>query len=380
VRVVFLTHNYPRHPGDVAGAFLHVLARALVAQGVAVRVVAPADGGETGPAELDGIPVRRVRYGRPERETLAYRGTLAGAVTRPARWRDLAALFGALRRAAREELARGADLVHAHWWLPAGVAAAGQGPGVVTLHGTDVALLDRLPPLRPLGRRVLRGALGVTAVSTDLATRAGRVAGLAPGAIRVEPMPALAPAGRAHGGGGAAVVARLTRQKRVDLVLRALAHPDLAARGVALTVVGDGPERPALERLAREVGLGARVRFVGEVPPAQVGQYLAAADVLLATGVREGFGLVAVEALALGVPVVACRDGGGLLDIVPDGGGGRLVEPSPPALAAAVLDLLGDAGAAAAALAAGERWRARLAPAEVARRYAAFYREALGAA
>ena len=79
MRVVFLTHNYPRFAGDVAGAFLATLARALVARGTEVRVVAPSDGGDVGAPELDGIPVRRVRYGTPAEETLAYRGTMAEA-------------------------------------------------------------------------------------------------------------------------------------------------------------------------------------------------------------------------------------------------------------------------------------------------------------
>ena len=62
MRVVFLTHNYPRWPGDLSGAFLGTLAAALVRRGVEVRVVAPSDAGQGGEEEVDGVPVRRVRY------------------------------------------------------------------------------------------------------------------------------------------------------------------------------------------------------------------------------------------------------------------------------------------------------------------------------
>ena len=83
MRVVFLTHNYPRFAGDVSGAFLATLARALVRRGVEVRVVAPSDEGKGGAEELDGVTVRRVRYASAARETLAYRGTMQSALRGP---------------------------------------------------------------------------------------------------------------------------------------------------------------------------------------------------------------------------------------------------------------------------------------------------------
>ena len=115
MRVVFLTHNYPRVPGDLSGSFIATLAVALVARGIEVRVVAPSDEGRGGEEELDGVHVRRVRYASARRETIAYRGTMASALRAPAGWRALAGLWRALPRAAREEVAAGADLIHAHW-------------------------------------------------------------------------------------------------------------------------------------------------------------------------------------------------------------------------------------------------------------------------
>ena len=68
MRVVFVTHNYPRAPGDLAGAFLHPLAVALRQRGHDVRVVAPSDAGRGGEEEFDGVRVTRVRYASPDRE------------------------------------------------------------------------------------------------------------------------------------------------------------------------------------------------------------------------------------------------------------------------------------------------------------------------
>ena len=93
----------------------------------------------------------------------------------------------------------------------------------------------------------------------------------------------------------------------------------------------------------------------------------------------EGFGLAAAEALMAGVPVVACWDGGGLLDVVPETGAGRLTLPSAEALSDATLDLLQDPDRLALARLVGESWRARLSPEHVAELCEGWYREALGA-
>jgi hypothetical protein len=71
VRVVFLTHNFPRWPGDLSGSFLGTLAAALVRRGIAVSVVAPSDEGQGGEDEIGGVRVRRVRYASARGETLA---------------------------------------------------------------------------------------------------------------------------------------------------------------------------------------------------------------------------------------------------------------------------------------------------------------------
>lgn len=380
LRVVFLTHNFPRYPGDVSGTFLALLARALIARGIEVRVVAPSDGGETGPLELEGIPVRRVRYASAERETLAYRGTMAEVGRTPAGALRAIALGRALRRAAREELRQGAQLVHAHWWIPGGMAAPPEAPLVVTLHGTDAALLERSAVARWLARPLLRRAALVTTVSAPLARVVHQATGRVVDASRQQPMPTdTARFDRwSEGGGGLITVARLTRQKRVDLAIRALSRVTRAGEGLKLTIIGDGPERPALEALRDQLGLGAVVRFEGAQPPAVVAARLADADVALFPARNEGYGLAAAEAFMAGVPVVACLDGGGVLDVVPVHGAGRRVEPSPIAVADGIRTLLGNLEARAAARRLGERLRGELAPARVAEVCAGWYREILG--
>lgn len=380
MRVVFLTHNYPRWPGDLSGAFVATLATALVARGLEVRVVAPSDAGQGGEEEIGGVHVRRVRYASARRETLAYQGTMLSALRAPGGWRALAGLWRALRRAAREEVAAGADLVHAHWWVPAGLAAPTGAPLVVTIHGTDAALLRRSRVARRLARPVLHRARVVTAVSRELAGWVQNATGRPIVSEHVHPMPVdTRDWPWTTGGGGAVVVARLTAQKRVHLALETTAFLVSCGHDVALTVVGDGPERPALERQAARLGIEPFVRFTGAVAPGDVIGHLARADLMFFPAQGEGFGLAAAEALMAGVPVVACWDGGGLLDVVPETGAGRLTLPSPEALSDATLDLLQDPSRLEVARLVGESWRARLSPAHVAELCEGWYREALGA-
>lgn len=379
LRVVFLTHNFPRFEGDVSGSFLAVLARALLARDIAVQVIAPSDAGDAGPDSLGGVPVRRVRYASPARETLAYRGTMADTARTPGGAWAAWSLIRAMRRAAREEIARGADLIHAHWWIPAGLAAPASRPLVVTLHGTDATILDRSGIARSLARPVLRRARVVTAVSGTVAESVYRATGRRIGFEHQQPMPADISRYQSWsaGGGGLVIVARLTAQKRVHLALRALSL--LADRAMTLTVVGDGPERSTLESLTQDLGIAHRVAFVGAVAPGRVAEILQSADLAIFPARLEGFGLAAAEAFMTGVPVVACDDGGGVLSVVPAGGAGRIVPPEPQAIAAAIESLVRDPESREQARSEGTRWRERLGPAHVAEVCELWYREALSA-
>jgi glycosyltransferase involved in cell wall biosynthesis len=372
VRILAVSHSYPRGDGDLAGAFLERLYAALVEQGHTVRVIVPADEGRGGEETRHGITVERVRYATPERETLAYRGTMERAVRAPGSALTFRQLVRSLTRAVRAHR-RDADVIHANWWIPAGLAVrrarTRDGPPyVLTLHGTDAMLLRRSRAARWLGRPVLRDAAAVTVVSRFLADVARR-AGAGPRPV-VMPMPAEVDryaAGASDGGGGLVTIGRLTRQKRIHVAIEALAA--LRARGcdTRLTIVGDGPERARLELLVQQESLEAHVRFTGAVSPDAVPPLLTDADVFVFPARQEGFGLAVAEALMAGVPIVVASDGGGVLDIAQPGSGVEIVEPDDPrAMAGAVERVLGDAQARLHARALGEEWRVRLAPTTVA--------------
>ncbi|HZO97815.1 MAG TPA: glycosyltransferase [Gaiellaceae bacterium] len=315
MKVCVLTTSYPRHAGDVAGVFVAGAVRHLRGAGVEVEVVSPASFRHFG-----------IAYGG---------GILQNLRARPWLLLLLPAFLAAFARAARRA-ARDADVVHAHW-IPSALPALATGkPYVLQVWGTDVELARRAPWLaRPLVRR----ARVVVAASSFLAEAAR---GLGARDVRVVPPGVDVPD---HVGPPAEpphvlFVGRLSEEKGILEFLE-------ATEGLPRVIVGDGPLR---DRVPEAVGF---------VPHAEVGAYLERAAVVCVPSRREGYGMVAREAMAYGRPVVATRVGG-LADAVEDGVTGLLVESGDAAaLRAAVERLLGDR-ALAASLGASAAARARL--------------------
>jgi glycosyltransferase involved in cell wall biosynthesis len=386
LRIACVTHAYPRRDGDVAGAFIERLVLALARRGHVVRVIAPADEGRGGVERYQGIEVRRVRYAPAAWETLAYRGTMVEGAGSPRGALAAAGLILCLARAlhALERVAP-FDVVHAHWWIPGGVAAwlstaLHWHRYVVTLHGTDVALLGRRMlggVARGLAGSVLAHADRVTAVSSFLARRAGELAHVPADRIAVHPMPVDVErfSRVSRGGGGIVTVGRLTTQKRIGLILEAVARLKADGRPMSLKIIGDGPVRSDLERQVAQLGVPELVAFVGQVAPERLPDAMGDADVFAFTAVGEGLGLAAAEALMLGVPVVAMEDGGGVLDLVPRTGAGRIVPGGDvAALAEAIAELAKGGEARQMAAEAGAGLKSRLAPDQVAARFEELYR------
>ncbi len=137
-------------------------------------------------------------------------------------------------------------------------------------------------------------------------------------------------------------VGRLVHEKGYDVAIAALAEVVEQFPGTRLTIAGDGPERRALERLVRTLGLEHAVEFTGWASPNQVSSIINSSAIVLVPSRAEGFGLVALEAMLMGRPVVA-SDVGGLPEVVGDGHGGVLVPSDDPrAMASAIVALLMD--------------------------------------
>jgi glycosyltransferase involved in cell wall biosynthesis len=298
MRILVLTTSYPRGRDDVAGVFVRDAVEHLRAAGLDMRVVSPASFSHLGIAYGDGI-VANVRR-KPWLALLIPLFLLSFA------------------RAARRA-ARGVEVVHAHW-LPSALPALATGkPFVVQLWGTDVELARRAPwAFRWLLRRaqlVLSPSQALAVAARELGARDVRVI---PSGVDI-PADVAAPAEPPH----VLYVGRLSEEKGVPELLE-------ATNGLPRVVVGDGPLRDGVPEA------------VGFVPPSELGPYYERAAVVVCPSRREGYGVVAREAMAYGRPVVASAVGG-LLDAVEDGVTGLLVPPrDPAALRAALERLLAD--------------------------------------
>ena len=396
MKVLLLAHGFPRHPDDLAGAFLLALARGQQALGHTMLAVVPHDAGLAMDDVVDGVRVQRYRYADDSEETLAYRGTMADQVLRSWTGRlKLAGFLRAARRATSRAIADFApDVIHVHWWFPCGFSVwprlRGRVPYVMTSHGTDLFLVDRVPTARLVAGPIFRNAAQATVISTPLVARAERL-GVKRADITVIPMPVDAsvatelesPFTLRAGGDTLLFVGRLVERKGTAYVIRAVAELAEAGRDVRLVIVGDGPERATLTALAQSLAVGDRVEFTGALPPAAVRERYRAGGVFVMPaitdwkGEQEGFGMVLVEAMAFGLPVVATRSGG-IPDIVRDDETGVLVaERDVGALTRGIARLLDDPVLAARlAEAARDDVRHRFAPARIASAFDTVYRRA----
>ncbi len=394
MKILLVTHNFPRHADDMAGAFLLALARGQQALGHEVRVLAPHGAGLAEREVVGGVDVVRYRYGTDQAETLAYAGTMHEQAlgSWAARWR-LVQFLRASRRALRRECAAfQPDVLHVHWWVPGGFAFwpgnASGVPVVLTSHGTDLFLLDRFPAARSLAAPIFRAARQVTVISSPLLERVQRL-GVPASRITVLPMPVSAerfapPLHNVRDAGRMLFVGRLIERKGAEYAIRAVGDLRRQGRAVRLTVIGDGPERTRLVALIEELGLRQAVDLAGALPHDAIADHYRTASLLLMPAVtdwkgeQEGFGMVLVEAMASDLPVVATRSGG-IPDVVTDGVTGLLVpERDAVALAAAAARLLDDpALSTRLADAARADLDRRFSPASLATGFDAVYRRAL---
>jgi glycosyltransferase involved in cell wall biosynthesis len=384
MKVLFLTHSFPREPGDAPGSFILRLASALREQDVDTRVVAPAAAGHPDHDRLDGVDVDRFRYAPRRFETLAYGGNMAAQVG--ASWRARFTMLGFLGAefscAVRAGRRFHPDLVHAHWWFPNGlvgswVSSLANVPLVTTMHGTDVRLARTVAFARPGLRHVLRHSAAVTTVSRWLAAETQQIVST-PAPI-VAPMPVateLFSPGTVRYPDRLLFVGRLNKQKGLALLLHAMNK--IPHRTLSLDVVGDGDDRDELRRLAGGLDLAERVRWHGALPQPRLLDFYRSAAALVVPSVDEGLGLVAVEAQLCETPVIAFNSGG-LPDVVQHEHTGLLVDEIDAAALAAAIISLHDRPDRGAPLGAAARIHAlgTFAPESVARRYVDIYRSAI---
>jgi glycosyltransferase involved in cell wall biosynthesis len=206
---------------------------------------------------------------------------------------------------------------------------------------SDVRLRDRL---MALDNEVLGESARLFANARNTAARLARYNGLAAEPLyHPPPLAALLHSGPL--GDYVLSVGRLEANKRIDLIVRALAHTD---RGVRLVVVGEGPLREPLERVAAEAGVADRVTWTGAIDERALVDLYAGSLAVVFPPFDEDYGYVTLEAFLAHKPVVTTIDAGGPLEFVEHAVNGFVTEPAPEAIGAAIARLAADRRAAQA--------------------------------
>jgi glycosyltransferase involved in cell wall biosynthesis len=325
VRLGVVTTSYPRGPLDPAGSFVAAHVRALRALGHQVDVIA------AGAPCAEDVDVERLGG-----DLFEHGGAPDHLERHPVRSLGAAARFCARLTAIVTARAHRWDSIVAHWLVPSALAALpSRIPLLAIAHGGDIYTLRRMHLLAPALHALHARRAQLVFVSEQLRAIARAAA---PGLARWLASATVQPMGLDLDRFGAivrapadppvlVVAARLVPIKGVDVAIDALAHLGPDAR---LVIAGDGPDRAALESRARS--RDRRVSFLGTIGPDHRDRLLGDASVVvvpsrvLPGGRSEGTPMIALEALAAGVPVVASAVGG-LRELAPTV---ELADPDDP--------------------------------------------------
>jgi len=335
VRIALFCNDYWPTIGGVQTA-VRGLARALRERGHEPLVLtcrpAECDAAE----EVDGVPVRRFQWSLHPRTTFPFRA-----------WR-------ARREVRQTVLNWKADALYVHFVTVTGLfawdcARTARLPLLLSFRGNDIMGIAPRSLATRQACSVVTAAADVNLFCSRWLERFGQASpwfrgrpgrvGVLADAVAIEPR--IAPA-VAAGAPYVFAAGRMVRKKGFDVLLRAWAA--LGPRTEAeLWIAGDGEERVALERLAAELGLGERVRFLGPVPHPETLGLLERATLCVVPSRDEPYGILVVEAQALGVPVVATAVGN-LSELIERGRTGYLAEPTVEGLVETLGAALDDPG------------------------------------
>ncbi|CAN5771493.1 glycosyltransferase [soil metagenome] len=359
-----VTTSYPRFPGDSVGTFMEPIAKGIAARGHEVHVVAPwhplvARGGIE-----DGVHFHFYKYAPvASLNVFGYAAAMKADVSlKTAAFLSAPLALAAGWRTARTIARRhGATIMHGHWVIPGGVTAAAAAPGrplVISLHGSDIYVAERLKPAGMAARAAFQRAAFVTACSADLATRAvalgadiSRIAVVPYGVDADRFRPDGEAAARLRGQLGfpadvplIAAAGRLVRKKGLEYLIDALT---IVPRAV-LVLAGDGTLAEELRARAASTGIVDRVRFLGGRTQDQVAALFAAADLIAIPSVRDdsgnvdGLPNVVMEALASGTALITTAAGGIASVVEHDRTAIVVAERDADALGLAIARALGD--------------------------------------
>ena len=356
MKVLVLSHMYPSLFNEVGGIFVHEQVKALAEKGVDIQVVSPVP---WAPFPINRMSQKWKAYSEIPAEFVwdEIKVWYPRYLTFPKAW-SFASSGDRMYRGIKDTVAEiyrefPFDLIHAHVALPDGYAGVlltqrFKKPLLVTIHGQDLQhTVARNTACRHAVSYVLDSASRTVLVSQKLRQLASKYFsvrdklvvvsnGVDPQNVVSRPAESI---NQQEKGPTLLSVSNLVQTKGIDLNLYTLRKMRKSYSALRYVVIGGGPEEAKLRRLAGKLGLEKQVDFLGRQPHRQVMEYMAASDVFTLPSWNEGFGVVYLEAMANGKPVIGCQ-GEGIEDFVQHSKTGMLVKPRDVDSLAEALDFL----------------------------------------
>ena len=360
--ILFNTHVYPRHKDDHVAPFMHDLAKVCLSF-ARVVVHCPHAPGLPLQEMIEGVEIRRFTYAKERNQTLAYRGDMHKQVKKSIGKAFLFYSFLRKWKKATKKLVRelNPDIVHAHWLIPGGYVtkkAFGKEPPLfISMHGTDVFLINKMRIAQRLAKKAIHSAHNLHFVSEELRSIIERRYGDTGDRNFVLPMVFglerfSRPDSKPRETKRILFVGRLMEVKGVDILIKAFSKflKIDSLSDYALDIVGDGPELDSLQQLSRQEQVEEKITFHGSKQKSEIAGFYRNADLFVlpsrttALGEKEGLGLVVLEAMMSGVPVIGTNCGG-IKETIEHGKTGIIVpENDVNALHLAMVDLIQDVG------------------------------------
>ncbi|MCP2500359.1 MAG: glycosyltransferase family 4 protein [Deltaproteobacteria bacterium] len=329
MNILVINYEYPPIGGG-GGVLCKDISEGIAAKGHRITVVTSHYGSLRKSENLHGVDIFRVPVLMRKKQTVASMASMISFVPM------------CIRKVKELMKCNSYDLINTQFAIPSG--PAGQYisrkyniPNVLTILGGDIIDPSKfLSPhntflLNQTVRKMLFGADRVVAESTDIKRNAQKYYGFDRQVDIVPPgiYPNTHPEMSRHALGLPAdkflfvTIGRLVKRKNLEDLLHVFQDVQKTTPSILL-IIGDGPEKENLENLAKQLGIAGEIRILGRVSDAEKFQYLGVSDMYLSTAIHEGFGIVFLEAMECGLPVIS-YDRGGQTDFLREGKTGYLV-------------------------------------------------------
>ncbi len=340
IKVLVVTTTFPRWINDSTPSFVYELSKRLQERGFEIVVLTPHDQGAKRFEMMNGMRVYRFPYFHPLKyQCLCYNGGMLPKLKKNylAKFQlplfMLLYIYYTLKTVKTEKI----DLIHAHWIIPSGfvcsiVKQIIRKPLIVSVHGSDIALIKN-PLFKSIGKLILRSAdiytVNSTATKSSVldVSKSNKDLMIIPMGVDLDLFkPSLKRTNNSEKSSVILTVGRLDKNKGINYLINAMTRVISKFSETKLIIVGDGPERDNLANQIKKLHLEENIKLVGAIKKKDLPEFYNKADLFVLPSLNEGLGIVLLEAMACGTPVIGSNVGG-VSDIIINGENGFFIKP-----------------------------------------------------